>query len=451
MAKKTRSRPRKAVGDAAVAAVDATISADADSLLMAALARGGDTSKTGRFLVTFKEGAADAAVKSLERKSGLRMAHARDFDNQAVVLEALGDADAIVLPDIHVALISGAAAAEHSLAARSLATDESIAADDPFQSIDPEHFVFATGVNPGDYLRGVLHTAQMIARDLGLGEAGALEAPEATAQVLGATWGLQACRVPQSSRDGNGIRVAVLDTGFDLGHPEFVGRAITANSFVGQPPQDLHGHGTHTAGTAAGPNAPAGPLQRYGIAFRSHIFIGKVLSNSGNGTQMQSLAGINWAIGNRCPVISMSLGAKVGPQPAYTAAGQAALNNGCLIIAAAGNSGPGPTEAPANSPTIMAVAAVDINLQPAGFSCRGKVDIAGPGVNVFSSWIRPTLHNTISGTSMATPHVTGCGALWAQTSPALRGASLRNRLLATARALPFPASVVGRGLVQAPA
>ena len=444
MAKKSsRSRGRK--DSTSNVAAQATISADADTLLMAALARGDDPSKTGRYLVTFKEGASDAAVKQLQASSGLRMAHARDFNAQAVVLEEAGDADAIVLPEINVALVSGPAAAERSLArSLSVASD-----DDPFQSVDPEYFVFATATNPADYMKGVLQTAQMIARELGLDEARLAE-PDVTAEVLGATWGLSACRVPQSSRDGNGIKVAVLDTGFDLGHPEFAGRTITAGSFVGQPPQDMHGHGTHCVGTSAGPSAPPGTVQRYGIACRSHIFVGKVLNNSGNGTQMQSLAGINWAVANRCAVISMSLGAKAPAQPAYTAAGQAALNAGCLIVAAAGNSGPGPTEAPGNSPTIMAVAAVDINLQPAPFSCRGKIDIAGPGVNVFSSWIRPLVHNTISGTSMATPHVAGCAALWAQSSSLLRGAALRDKLLATAKRLPFASTIVGRGLVQAP-
>jgi len=191
-------------------------------------------------------------------------------------------------------------------------------------------------------------------------------------------------------------------------------------------------------------------VQRYGIAFRSKIFSGKVLTNSGNGTQAQTLAGINWAIVNKCAVISMSLGAKTGVQPSYTSAGQAALDAGCLIVAAAGNSGPGPTEAPANSPTIMSVAAVDINLKQASFSCVGKVDISGPGVNVFSSFPRPVLHTTMSGTSMATPHVAGCAALWAQTSANLRGTALRSKLISSAKALAIPASKVGAGLVQAP-
>jgi subtilisin len=421
------------------------VSASADDLLIAALQRGGDTARTGRFLVTFKQGATAAGIKSLKSRKGLRMATSSDFKSNAIDFQQTGDADAVVFEEIGVALVGGAAAAAHGLAAAAFA------ADSPTHSVDPEYFMFATQVNPNDYMKGVLRTAEMIFADLS-----EISAPgEVSAAVAGVTWGLTACKVPPSAFDGNGIKVAVLDTGFDLGHPEFAGRTFVTNTFVGQPVQDLHGHGTHTTGTACGPQAPAGAIQRYGIGFRTQIYVGKVLTNSGSGTQAQVLAGMNWAIANRCSAISMSLGAQIPVQPSYTAAGQAALNAGCLIIAAAGNASNRPgvinaAGAPANSPTVVSVGAVDSALRVAVFSNGGKVDIAAPGVNVFSSWPRPTLHNTISGTSMATPHVAGCAALWAQSSAALRGAALRAKLMATAKHLPLPASDVGAGLVQAP-
>jgi subtilisin family serine protease len=235
----------------------------------------------------------------------------------------------------------------------------------------------------------------------------------------------------------------------DLGHPDFVGRPFVSQTFVGQPVQDLHSHGTHCIGTACGPKGPAGTTPRYGIAFKAPIFVGKVLSNSGSSVGGSVLAGMNWAIANRCVVISMSLGSQAPVQAAYTAAGAAALANGCLIVAAAGNAGSN-TGAPANSPTIMAVASLDPSLSPSSFSNFGKIEIAGPGRDVFSSVPRPTRYGVKSGTSMATPHVAGCAALWAETSPNLRGMNLWNKLLATALPLPFPPARVGRGLVQAP-
>lgn len=452
MATKSRRSKKPKAG-----ASTASASSPVDEMLLAALERGDDSFETGRFLVTFKEGAAEEGMQSLGTQ-GMRVASARDFKDQAATLEDVGDADAVVFPEIGVALL-GAEPAQ----ARGMSAFAEIAADSAIESIDPEYFVFANGAsdeylrglaqegessNPGEYLRGFIRAAETISKDLGLGGP-AQQETEVEAQVLGATWGLIACRVPPSLRSGVGIKLAVLDTGLDLGHPDFVGRPIVSRTFVGQPVQDLHGHGTHVTGTAAGPKAPAGTTPRYGIAYRSLIHIGKVLSNSGNSVGGSVLAGMNWAIANRCTVINMSLGGPGGPHAAYTAAGQAALNNGCLIIAAAGNSG-GATMAPANSPTIMAVASLDRNLTPSSFSCHGKIEIAAPGRDIFSSWPRPTRYKIISGTSMASPHVTGCGALWAETSPALRGLALRNRLLATARPLPFPATRVGRGLVQAP-
>jgi len=438
----SRGGARRRTSEASPAASAATaVSAAVDQMLLAALERGGDTLETGRYLVTYREGMAEEGTRALAARS-MRVADARDFKDQSVHVEDTGDADALVFPEIGVALVGGEAMAARGMA--SLA-EAAAAADSPFETIEPEYFVFA---DSAEYMRGFLAAAGTIARDLKLPGAPPPE-EELAPEVLGATWGLVRCKVPSSSRSGAGIKLAVLDTGMDTGHPDFAGRMIAAGSFVGQPVQDLHGHGTHCIGTACGPKAPSGTTPRYGVAFGARIFVGKVLSNSGSGSGASVLAGMNWAIANRCEVISMSLGSQSPVQAAYTNAGQAALNAGCLIIAAAGNAASN-TGSPANSPTIMSVASLDPNLMPSSFSNFGKVEIAAPGRDVFSSWPRPTRYRTISGTSMATPHVAGCAALWAQTSSTLRGRTLWNRLQATALRLPLPASRVGAGLVQAP-
>ncbi|MFY8199488.1 MAG: S8 family serine peptidase, partial [Pirellula staleyi] len=386
--------------------VNTSISSGPEELLLAALARGGDGFETGRYLMTFREGMGDEGIKSL-RAQNLRVADARDFSDQAVSLESAGDADAMMFPELGIAVIGGAA-----FQARGLSLDNEPSAQGAVELIEPEYFVFSQN---SEYLRGFLSAAKTIAHELGTARGTEESDEELDAQVLGATWGLTRCRVPQSSRSGAGIKVAVLDTGMDLAHPDFAGRPIVSQTFVGEPVQDLNGHGTHCIGTSCGPKAPSGTTPRYGIAFGARIFVGKVLTNSSGGTGASVLAGMNWAVAQRCEVISMSLGSQTPVQAAYTNAGTAALRNGCLIIAAAGNSASN-TGAPANSPTIMSVASLDPTLSPSSFSNFGKIEIAAPGRDVFSSWPRPTRYRTISGTSMATPHVAGCAALWAQTS-----------------------------------
>ena len=436
MAKRKSTRVRGA------SASGAGVSSATEALLLAALERGDGSFETGRYLVTYREGAAAAGVKALKAR-GLSIADARDFKEQAVTMQDVGDADALNFPEIGVALVGGP-----SLQARGLSAVDAVSADGPIEAIEPEYFAFAEN---SEYLRGFLRAASTIARDLGAGAGAAAGVEdEIEAEAVGATWGLIACKVPPSLKSGLGIKVAVLDTGMDLGHPDFAGRAFTTATFVGEPVQDLHSHGTHCIGTSCGPKTPPGTIPRYGIAYKARIFVGKVLTNSGGGTTASVLAGMNWAIANRCQVISMSLGAQTGVQAAYTAAGNAALANGCLIIAAAGNAASN-TGAPANSPTIMSVASLDQSpLAPSSFSNFGKVEIAAPGRDVFSSVPRPTRYGTKSGTSMATPHVAGCAALWAQSSPTLRALALWRKLQATARPLPFPVARVGRGLVQAP-
>jgi subtilisin len=436
------------VEEGAEAMPQAGVSSSVDDLLMNALGQGGDTSRTGRYLVSFKREAKEEEIYAFRDRYRFRVASARDFKNQALSLEAVGDAEMVVFPEISVALVGG-----DEFERREMNIQEIVAGESPVYSVDPEHFMFAHAIDRSEYLKGFARAAQIIAADLGQSPPASIL--EMGAQSAGATWGLTACSVPPSKFSGNGISIGMLDTGLDLGHPDFAGRQIVSATFVGQPVQDLHGHGTHTTGTASGPVAPTGSVPRYGIAYQAQIFVGKVLTNSGVGTTATILAGMNWAIANGCQVISMSLGGQIPVQPAYTNAGSAALSRGCLIIAAAGNASNrpaqvAPTGAPANSPSIMSVAAVDINFQVAPFSNGGKIEIAGPGVNIYSSFPRPMLYNTLSGTSMATPHVSGVAALWAESNPSLRGSALWTKLQAAARSLSAPASDVGSGLVQAP-
>jgi hypothetical protein len=438
MPKKNSDRSRKETAGSRA-------SSPVEEMLLAALERGDDSLETGRYIATFKENAVEEGLEALGAQ-GLRVADARDFQGQAAVLEGVGDAEVVVFPEIGAVLLGGDAVQERAMAA---ATE--IASDSPLEAIEPEYFVFPEDVprhdNPREYLRGFAHAVETITKDLGDVEI-EVEADE-DPLVVGATWGLIRCNVPQSARSGAGIKLAVLDTGMDIGHPDFSGRPIANSTFVGQPVQDLHSHGTHCIGTACGPKAPTGSTPRYGTAFRASIFVGKVLSNSGSSVSGSVLAGINWAIANRCTVISMSLGSQSPVSAYYTAAGASAMSKGCLIIAAAGNAASN-TGAPANSPTVLSVASLDPTLAPSAFSNFGKIEIAAPGRDIFSSVPRPIRYGIKNGTSMATPHVAGCAALWAESSASLRGMTLWKRLQATAKKLPYPAARVGAGLVQAP-
>ncbi|MHA6630713.1 S8 family serine peptidase [Pseudonocardia sichuanensis] len=311
-----------------------------------------------------------------------------------------------------------------------------------------------------EYLRGFRDAAQFLyARAAGVGTR---VAPAQFGDTDELTWGLQATGVAEAPETGAGVAIAVLDTGLDLTHPDFAGRDIEARSFVeGQEPQDVQGHGTHVVGTACGAVAP-GTGRRYGVAHGARILVGKVLGDDGSGTDADILAGMSWAVAAGARVISMSLGADMQEvSTAYETAGRRALEAGTLVVAAAGNNAersagnPGFVGVPANSPSIMAVGAVDVALAIADFSAAsspvegGQVDIAAPGVDIYSSWPSPQNTNTISGTSMATPHVSGIAALWSQRTGAT-GQELWTQLVQAAQRLPLPATDVGAGLVRAP-
>jgi subtilisin family serine protease len=417
---------------------------------------------TGRYLVLFEGGAAEAGIAALTKATGARRVAATDDvtepePNEALFFEHLG----VAVVDTNPQQMRQAGVEP---AAEGIIAVEPERINEAFQASGTVGDVPATARSV-EYLQGyrdaVLHLTAPAAGDL-VEEAGLL----AVADESQATWGLQAVRAVNSSFSGEGIRVAVLDTGCDLKHPDFAGRAITDRSFIpGEAVQDANGHGTHCIGTSMGPKtAPTGP--RYGVAYDAEIYAGKVLSDAGSGSDSQILGGIEWAIRNKCAVVSMSLGARTSPGQGFSRVFEAvaarAQDAGTLIIAAAGNDSNRPTSAvpvshPANCPSIMAVAALDSSLKVARFSNRGinpsggQIDIAAPGVDVYSSFPMATRYRRLSGTSMATPHVAGVAALLAQANPGARGAALWQLVTTRARRLALLSSAdVGAGLVQAP-
>ena len=423
---------------------------------------GGET--TGRYVVVLSnevqgdQGSMSAALQSVAGAQSF--ASSLDYEAGALDVEQAADADATLFPSLGVAVLP----ADPSR----LVSMNAAAAEDPrILSVEPERIMYIRSdpVGPSlEYIRGYRDGVSHLYDQLSGAGAAQLEAGVAAAFADNDdfTWGLQATKAATSQRNGQGISVAVLDTGFDLMHPDFAGRSITAKSFVaGETAQDGHGHGTHCVGTSCGSaNLPGS--RRYGVATAAQIFAGKVLSNQGSGSDSGILAGIEWAIANRCQVISMSLGADVRQvSSAYETVGRRALAAGSLIVAAAGNNArrsmgnPGFVGMPANSPSIMAVAAVDSQLRIADFSARsnpvrgGQVDIAGPGVAVYSSWPMPQRYNTISGTSMATPHVSGIAAMFCQATGS-QGSALWSEVIRAARRLSLRSSDVGAGLAQAP-
>ena len=418
---------------------------------------------TGRFVVVFADpseldGDPPAILTSMPSVN--EVVDAREIPDTGLEgMSALDSADATWIPDLGVAVVS-ADPGELSV----LQTTEE--GRGSILVVEPELVHRIQPMGSADYLSGYRDGVNDLSGRLGgqaAGTAVSAAAAESFADTPQVTWGLQATGAATSSRSGSGVRVAVLDTGFDLTHPDFAGRTIQSQSFItGEAVQDGHGHGTHCVGTSCGPRAPGGGTRRYGCAPSADIFVGKVLSNSGSGSDRGILLGIDWALRNSCHIISMSLGADVATvNRAYEVVGARALARGALIVAAAGNnarrpSSPGFVGVPANSPSIVAVGAVDSQLAVASFSARsnpvrgGQVDIAGPGVGVFSSWrVNQGSYRSISGTSMATPHVAGVAALWAEAT-GRRGRELWGTLTAEARRLAAPSFDVGSGMVQAP-
>lgn len=213
-----------------------------------------------------------------------------------------------------------------------------------------------------------------------------------------------------NANTGAGVKIAVLDTGIDADHPDLIANVKGGISFVSNPRKwdDDNGHGTHVAGTIAAMDNDIGVI---GVAPDASLYGVKVLDRYGSGYLSDVIAGIDWAKNNNMDIITMSL-STVTHVSTFEVACDNAYAAGVVIVAAAGNGdGDDPVNYPAAYDSVIAVSATNIYDSLASYSNVGpQVELAAPGTNVLSTY-KGGIYGTMSGTSMATPHVTGVAAL----------------------------------------
>lgn len=280
---------------------------------------------------------------------------------------------------------------------------------------------------------------------------------------------IQAPKVWASGFQGEGIKVAVLDTGIDETHPDFSGRIKATKSFVGETAHDDNGHGTHVAGIIAGSGQLSNGKYR-GVAPEAELYIGKVLNENAGGLMSDVMAGIEWAVlEQNVQIINMSLGAE-GPSDGNDALSvlcdEAVLQSGVVLCVAAGNLGPNPQTigSPGCARFVITVGAIDDHDNLAWFSSRGpsvdgriKPDIVFPGVQVIApaasgvefGYTSENGYTTSDGTSMAAPHAAGIAALMLQANPQLSAAQVKTRLVASGTTVGAVVNAQGIGLGDA--
>jgi serine protease len=231
----------------------------------------------------------------------------------------------------------------------------------------------------------------------------------------------------ESELTGAGVNAYIIDTGLDLDHPNFTGRASLGVDVIndGRNGNDCNGHGTHVGGTTGS--------ESFGVAKDANVFAVRVFGCGNTTSTSNILAGMDWVIDNavRPAVANMSLG---GPASAtQDALVQDMVNAGIVTVVAAGNSNADACGfSPARAPNAITVGSTTINDARSGFSNFGScVDLFGPGSAITSTWLNGGT-NTISGTSMASPHVAGVAALELQRNPNATVAQVTNSIIANA-------------------
>ncbi|MFJ8144393.1 S8 family serine peptidase [Streptomyces sp. NPDC096048] len=266
---------------------------------------------------------------------------------------------------------------------------------------------------------------------------------------------------------GKGVTVAVLDSGVDAGHPDLAGRVARSRSFIaGEEVADRHGHGTHVASTVGGSGAASDGKEK-GVAPGAALAVGKVLDDSGSGSESEIIAGMEWAARDvDADIVSMSLGSTEpsdGTDPMARAVNALSRETGALFVIAAGNTGaPSSIGSPGAAAAALTVGAVDPADEAAYFTSAGprhgdnalKPDLSAPGVDILAARSRLSEgsgdYTSMSGTSMATPHVAGVAALLAERHPDWTGARLKDALMSTSKELDASAYRLGAGRVSVP-
>ncbi len=259
-----------------------------------------------------------------------------------------------------------------------------------------------------------------------------------------------------SSNTGKGVVIAICDTGIDYDHPDLAANCIAGKSFVDYTadPMDDDGHGTHCAGIAAALNNEIGVV---GVAPQASLMPVKILNYNGGAVFSWVADGIMWAADNGADVISLSIGYDSHVQPWQDACDYAYYTKGCVVVAASGNDGnPGGNndcvDYPARYASTIAVAATTQSDSRASFSSTGPdVELAAPGYQIYST-LWDNTYDTMSGTSMACPHVAGVAAL-VIASCITNNVDVRNQMASTAEDLGATGRDIryGYGLVDAEA
>ncbi|WKN44617.1 S8 family serine peptidase [Tunicatimonas pelagia] len=416
--------------------------------------------KPGRYVVLLKSHS-NQAIKKVQKELGVQLTSSEELSDTLRAHQVLDSNTGLLFNHLNIAVVDNIEEAKLQRAATSSSAVLYWEEEREFRT-----------ANELEQLREIKQTQQLLQQQIEqLEEMIKVRENENGTQWETATWGVNAVALKKDGFTGKGVNVAVLDTGLYAAHPDFAGRVVEGKSFIPNEAWDAdgNGHGTHCVGTALG-SVTQQDGKRYGMAHEATMVIGKVLSDRGSGSTSGIVDAIDWALEKKCRIVSLSLGSPVrvgqAPSPIFEQVGRKALENNCLLIAAAGNDSrrpnmPRPVSSPANAESIMAVAAVDRQLNVASFSNGGinagdggKVDIAAPGVDVFSTYSENAsdgaLYVRLSGTSMATPHVAGIAALYCEAFPSLSAAEIWLKLEKNVKSLPDQLiRDVGQGLVQA--